>query len=120
MKVRLDQVFAVVIIGSVLFAVVPSLLEPIPEEATVEDTSHSQTAETLSVIVSATDAAAAARAIEEVGGQVVGELGLTNTVTAAITAEQLNALVAHPDVLSILNNSRVKSVLEPEPNDQGG
>ena len=68
-----------------------------------------QEAETLSVIVTAADSAAAAQAVESVGGQVTSDLWRIDAVAANIPALQLDALVASPEVHSIAGNKSVES-----------
>ena len=63
--------------------------------------------ETVSVIVTATNAQVAAQAVEAVGGQVSSELWIINAVAARVSAEQLNSLASQPGVVSIVDNKEV-------------
>jgi hypothetical protein len=69
--------------------------------------------QTLSVIVTAVDSAAAARAVARVGGTVSSDLWLVDAVAATIPAEGLAALAAHPAVRSVVDNKGVESAQDP-------
>jgi serine protease AprX len=62
-----------------------------------------------SVIVSAADAGAAARAVERHGGQVSSSLPLIDAVAALVPASRLTALAAAPGVTSVVANKGVRS-----------
>ena len=66
-------------------------------------------ANSLSLIVQATDLAGAARAVRSVGGTVTHELGIINAVGARLTAAQVEALRRSPAVRRIYPNSVVRT-----------
>ena len=86
---------------------------PIPHTAYIEPALLLQDAEALSVIVTADDSEAAARAVERVGGQVTSDLWLIDAVAAKIPANQLKALARDPGVRSVANNKSVKTADQP-------
>ena len=74
----------------------------------VEPSLLSLETETISVIVTAQDAQAAAQAVERLGGQVKSDLWLIQAVAATLPAKQLAALEANPDIVSIVDNKGVE------------
>ncbi|HMQ56788.1 MAG TPA: S8 family serine peptidase, partial [Anaerolineae bacterium] len=82
-------------------------------ETYIEPGLWSSEAETLSVIVTATDSQAAASAVERLGGQVSSDLWLIDAVAASLPADQLRALANQPAIISIVENKGVKSADEP-------
>ncbi|MCX6044579.1 MAG: S8 family serine peptidase, partial [Chloroflexi bacterium] len=64
--------------------------------------------ENFSVIVTAADAATAARAVEQVGGQVTSQLWLIDAVGARVSAEQFKQLAADPALVSLVGNQSVE------------
>lgn len=79
------------------------------DTAYVEPALLSQAGGALSVIVTASDSQAAARAVERFGGQVTSDLWLIDAVAAMIPAGQVEALARYPGIQSIVNNKGVKT-----------
>jgi hypothetical protein len=67
----------------------------------------------VSIIVTATDAATAASAVESLGGQVMGYLYVNRAVLATISAAQLDALAMQAGVRSITRSDQPNLVGEP-------
>ena len=94
------------LIGGAASAQAPA---PTSGAAYVEPALFSWEAETLPVIVTASDSRAVVRAVEHVDGQVTSDLWLIDSVAATIPANQIKALAAYPGVRSIVNNKGVKT-----------
>ena len=82
----------------------PSPRTPGLAEADLHPGLSSQEGDILSVIVTAGDSLAAARAVERVGGRITDELRLIDAVVATVSASQLAVLNASPDVRHVQNN----------------
>ena len=105
MSVKLCLFCVLFIMAGVSVAAVPHPLNPAQDIVYIDGELYLQETETLSVIVTAVSPAAAARAVEDVGGQVTSDSGRDNAITATIPYEQLDALVNHPDIRSVANNT---------------
>ena len=105
MSVKLSLLFVLFIITGVFVAAVPSPLNPTQDIVYIDGDLYLQETETLSVVVTAVNPAAAVRAVEDVGGQVTSDPELDNAIIATIPYEQLDALVNHPDIRSVANNT---------------
>ena len=92
----------------------PQSPEPV-QETYIEPALVSLETDVLSVIVTASDSADAARAVERVGGQVTSDLWLIEAVAATIPTDQLDALATYSGVRSIVNNKPVRAAAEPDP-----
>ena len=96
MNAKLDFTFSlIVIVALVAGTAPPAASTPMGEAAYVEPILLTTQATTLSVIVTADDAAVAARAVEQVGGQISSDLWLIDAVAATIPADQVEALASH-------------------------
>jgi outer membrane protein assembly factor BamB len=85
-----------------------------PQKATyVEPNLWSSQAETLSLIVTASDSHTAADLVEQLGGQVSSELWLIDAVAARLPVNQLEALAAAPGIVSIVTNKSVETADQP-------
>ena len=80
------------------WVVLPQPAEPEREAAYVEPALLLLKDETLSVIVTGDDSVVAARAVEQVGGQVTSSLCLIDAVGAQISARRLEALTMAPGI----------------------
>jgi hypothetical protein len=111
-----------VIISMILVAAIgvpaPRARGPDAAEAYIEPGLAAGASESLSVIVTATDAASAARAVERVGGQVSSELWLIDAVAATVPMDRLTALATTPGVRAIVNNKGVTATGKPAPKDK--
>ena len=99
-----------------VFSLIPGAAAPtapIREAAYVEPDLVSREGEALSVIVTAEDSQAAARAVEQVGGLVTSDLWLIDAIAAIIPTRQLQALAQEPDIQSIVDNKGVGTAGEP-------
>jgi len=114
MNVKRNLVIALITIISLIGGAVPQPSTPVQEAAYVEPGLLSPEAKTLSVIVTADDSGAAARAVERVGGLVTSDLWLIDAVAATISTSQLEALAAYPQVRSIVNNKGVETADGPD------
>ena len=92
----------------------PQAPAPMVEAAYVESGLYSLEAETLSVIVTADDSQAAARAVERVGGQLTSDLWLIDAVAATLPAGQLEALATDAEIRSIVHNKGAKTADGPD------
>jgi hypothetical protein len=103
MKTKTGLVF--VLTGTIAIITVATLQNtgpaPSPEIVHIDGRLYLQTTETISVVVTAADAASAAYAVEAVGGQVSGASLMAQAVTASIPVNQLDALAIQPQVRSI-------------------
>jgi hypothetical protein len=106
---------ALTAIASLMGGLIPQAAIPTRDPAYVEPGLFSLEVETLSVIVTAGDSEAAARAVERVGGQVTSDLWLVDGVAATVPAGQLGALAARPGVLSLVANKKAAAAQDPEP-----
>jgi hypothetical protein len=85
-----------------------------PQQATyVQPNLRSSQAETLSLIVTASDSRTAADLVEQLGGQVSSELWLIDAVAATLPTGQLETLAAGPDIVSIVTNKNVEMAQGP-------
>ncbi len=98
---KLSLFIAVVIITGMMAGVSLFGTHAGPEVVYIDAGLYLESGETLSVIVTGADSAAAAHAVEEIGGQVTGVLGSDDAVTANIPSAQLDALVNHPAVRAV-------------------
>lgn len=87
--------------------------------AYVEPALQSAEAATLSVIVSAGSAEAAAQAVSQVGGRVTADLWLVDGVAATITSASLDQLASIAGVRSVVANASVQSAQAPNPTTDG-
>ena len=111
-----------IVTGSLIVGTIPQTPMPTRQAAYVEPGLFSQADEMLSVIVTAQDSEAAARAVTRVGGQVTSDLWLIDAVAAAVPASQLEALAVYPKVRSIVNNKGVRTtaiLLDDDDDDDG-
>jgi hypothetical protein len=108
MNTKRNLALVLFVIAALIGGAVPHQMSvPRLVTAYVEPTLPSLEAETLSVIVTADDPGAAARAVERVGGQVTTDLWLIDAVAATLPASQLEALAVCSGVQSIVNNKAV-------------
>ncbi len=103
MKARLRLALALIVLAGLLGGA------SAPDTAYVSCPLRSPQAPSLSVIVTAASAQAAARAVTAVGGSVTGDLWLIDAVAATVPAERLRALAAWPGIRSIAANRGVKA-----------
>jgi subtilisin family serine protease len=74
----------------------------------------------LSLIVTAGDSAAAARAVRQLGGLVTADLWLIDAVAATLPAGQLSRLAGAPGVVSIVQDKPVSTSGKPKPSSTSG
>ncbi len=115
MNNRINLLLTVVLIGSLVGVVAPKAPPPRIMSAFIESGLLAAESGTPSVIVTSSDSAAAARAVERVGGQVTGDLWLVDAVAATVSADELAALATHPQVRSIVSNKGVEVAKKPAP-----
>ncbi len=117
MKTGINLLIILAVIASALGAASPAPAGADQAQVYVELGLYTAESDTLSVIVTAGDSAAAARAVERLGGQVSSELWLIDAVAASIPADGLQALAGTPGLLSIVHNKGVESADRPiDPN----
>ena len=112
MKKQVELLFTLLVIFSLVGGWLPASVSA-QSAAYVE--SGLLTAETaaVSVIVTGSDAAAAAQAVEQAGGVVTSDLWLIDAVAATVNADRVAALAADARVTSIVDNKGVRSAYEP-------
>jgi outer membrane protein assembly factor BamB len=108
-KIKLHIVTALIAgIALAMAAVAPHVPIAMPNRAYVEPSLLSVTSQATSVIVTAGDSRAAARAVMRAGGQVVSDLWLIDAVAAQVPADRLRALARAAGVRSITANRGVQ------------
>ncbi len=107
------EVILVVVVSLVSAADAPLTALRAPQPAShiayIEPALLSYAKEPVSVIVTATNAQAAARAVESAGGRVISKLWLIDAVAARVPAGRLRDLAAYPEVKSIVHNKSVST-----------
>jgi hypothetical protein len=92
-----------VLVVAAVFVLVSA--NPEPEMTTIEAGLYSQKADTVAIIVTATDVKIAARAVKSLGGQVTAEMGESGSLAATLPAVQLDALAIQDGIYSIESGS---------------
>ncbi|MGD1994766.1 MAG: S8 family peptidase, partial [Anaerolineae bacterium] len=114
---RLLTGLVLITIAAIVGGLVPNAAVPGRQGAYVEPGLLSVGPEARSVIVTAGDSAAAARAVARIGGEVTSDLWLVDAVAATVSAERVAALAAWPGVVSVVENKRVNAAQDPDPID---
>lgn len=104
MHVELTHLFAVIVLASAFVGILLVLLNLRETAVRIDSTVFLQTGDTLSIIVTAEDRPAAARAVEDVGGWVTSDFEPLDAVAAIIPADQLHILAGDPAVYSVVGS----------------